>query len=190
LLQAAGFDAKGINTSPVQAALARAAGVARVCQGDFRAILAAHSAHYAATTATDLLKHLTQPKVPQTFDDAAAALLSGGVIMVGVPDAVSPLRAHIRDGDFTHRTSSFARSTRQLTAAAGFDMALVRSCSPVAHRLNSAVRVMVWEAVNGFHRIAWPARQAQLRGHIVTENLTVVASKSAQPVNPADTNPV
>ena len=55
LLQADGFDAEGIDISPEQAALARAAGVARVRQGDFRAILAAHPAPYTAITATDRL---------------------------------------------------------------------------------------------------------------------------------------
>ena len=42
VLQAEGFDAEGIDISPEQAALARAAGVPRVHQRDFRAILAAH----------------------------------------------------------------------------------------------------------------------------------------------------
>jgi SAM-dependent methyltransferase len=105
LLHADGFDAEGIDISPEQAALARAAGVARVRQGDFRAILAAHPAHYAVTTVTDLLEHLTKPEVLQTFDAVAAALAPGGVFVDRVPNAVSPLGGHIRDGDFTHQTS-------------------------------------------------------------------------------------
>jgi hypothetical protein len=56
-----------------QAALARAAGAARVRRGGFRAILAAHPVHYTAITATDLPEHLTKPEVLPTFDDAAAA---------------------------------------------------------------------------------------------------------------------
>ena len=119
LLQVDGFDAEGIDISPEQAALARAAGVARVRQGDLRAILAGHEAHYAAITATDLLEHLTKPEVLQTFDDVAAALAPGGVFVGRVPNAVSPLGGHIRNGDFTHQTSFTARSIRQLAAAAG-----------------------------------------------------------------------
>ena len=124
LMQADGFDAEGIDISPEQAALARAAGVARVRQGDFRAILAEHPTHYAAITATDLLEHLTKPEVLQTFDDVVAALAPGGVFVARVPNAVSPLGGHIRDGDFTHQTSFTARSIRQLAAAAGFDSVL------------------------------------------------------------------
>jgi 2-polyprenyl-3-methyl-5-hydroxy-6-metoxy-1,4-benzoquinol methylase len=186
LLQADGFDAEGIDISPEQAALARAAGVARVRQGDFRAILAAHPAHYAAITATDLLEHLTKPEVLQTFDDVAAALPPGGVFVGRVPNAVSPLGGHIRAGDFTHQTSFTARSIRQLAAAAGFDSALVRSCPPVAHGLASAARVLVWQVVGACYRIALAAETGMLRGHIVTQNLTFAARKGVQPVNPAD----
>ncbi len=189
LLQMDGFDAEGIDISPEQAALARAAGVARVRQGDFRAILAAHPAHYAAITATDLLEHLTKPEVLQTFDDAAAALAPGGVLVGRVPNAVSPLGGHIRDGDFTHQTSFTARSIRQLAAAAGFDTVLAHSCPPVAHGLASSVRVMVWQLVSACHRIALAAETGMLHGHIVTLNLTFAARKSAEPVNPVNRYP-
>ena len=101
-------------------------GLPGVRQGDFRAILAAHPAHYAAITATDLLEHFTKPEILATFDDVAAALMPGGVFVARVPNAVSPLGGHIRNGDFTHQTSFTARSIRQLAAAAGFDVVLTR----------------------------------------------------------------
>ena len=189
LLQADSFDAEGIDISPEQAALARAAGVARVRQGDFRAMLAAHPAHYAAITATDLLEHLTKPEVLQTFDDAAAALAPGGVFVGRVPNAVSPLGGHIHDGDFTHQTSFTARSIHQLAAAAGFDSVLARSSPPVAHGLASAARVVVWQLVSACHRVALAAETGMLRGHIVTLNLTFAARKGAELVSPAERHP-
>jgi 2-polyprenyl-3-methyl-5-hydroxy-6-metoxy-1,4-benzoquinol methylase len=183
LLQADGFEAEGIDISPEQVALARATGVDRVRQGDFRAILAGHRAHYAAITATDLLEHLTKPEVLQTFDDVAAALAPGGVFVGRVPNAVSPLGGHIRNGDFTHQTSFTARSIRQLAAAAGFDTVLARSCPPVAHGLASAARVMVWQVVSAGYRIALAAETGVLSGHIVTQNLTFAALRDAESVN-------
>jgi 2-polyprenyl-3-methyl-5-hydroxy-6-metoxy-1,4-benzoquinol methylase len=179
LLQSDGFDAEGIDISPEQVALARAAGIVRVSHGDFRAILAAHPAHYTAITATDLLEHLTKPEVLQTFDDVAAALAPGGVFVGRVPNAVSPLGGHIRDGDFTHQTSFTARSIRQLAAAAGFDSAHARSSPPVAHGPTSAARVMIWQVVSACYRIALAAETGMLRGHIVTQNLTFAARKGA-----------
>src|ERR1700722_946009 len=186
LLQADGFDAEGIDISPEQAALARAAGVPRVRQGDFRSLLAAQPGRYAAITATDLLEHLTKPEVLRTFDDVAAALAPGGVFVGRVPNAVSPLGGHIRDGDFTHQTSFTARSIRQLAAAAGFDSVLSRSSAPVAHGIVSATRLMVWQVVSACYRIALTAETGMLRGHIVTQNLTFVARKGAVIIKPAE----
>jgi 2-polyprenyl-3-methyl-5-hydroxy-6-metoxy-1,4-benzoquinol methylase len=177
LLQVDGFGAEGIDISPEQAALARAAGIAGVQQGDFRAILAAHPAHYAAITATDLLEHLTKPEVLQTFDNVAEALAPGGVFVGRVPNAVSPLGGHIQAGDFTHQTSFTARSIRQLAAAAGFGSVLTRSSPPIAHGPASAARVVVWQAVSACYQIALAAETGMLRGHIVTQNLTFAARK-------------
>jgi 2-polyprenyl-3-methyl-5-hydroxy-6-metoxy-1,4-benzoquinol methylase len=178
LLQADGFKAEGIDVSPEQTALAQAAGIAHVRQGDFRAILAARPEHYAAITATDVLEHFTKLEVLATFDDVAAALRPGGVFVARVPNAVSPLGGHIRDGDFTHQTSFTARSIRQLAAAAGFDSVLARSSPPVAHGLASAARVMVWQVVSACYRITLAAETGMLRGHIVTQNLTFAARKA------------
>ncbi len=185
LLQVDGYDAEGVDVSPEQTALARAAGITRVRQGDFRAILAAHPEHYAAITATDLLEHFTKPEILATFDDVAAALMPGGVFVARVPNAVSPLGGHIRNGDFTHQTSFTARSIRQLAAAAGFAMVLARPCPPVAHGLASAARAMIWQGVAACYQIALAAETGTLRGHIVTQNLTFAARKSAVTATPS-----
>jgi SAM-dependent methyltransferase len=179
LMQLDGYDAEGIDISPEQVALARATGVDRVRQGDFRAILAAQPAYYAAITATDLLEHFTKPEVLQAFDDVSAALAPGGVFVGRVPNAVSPLGGHIRDGDFTHQTSFTARSIHQLATAAGFVSVQSRSCPPVRHGLASAARVTVWQVVSACYRIALAAETGTLRGHIVTQNLTFMARNGA-----------
>jgi 2-polyprenyl-3-methyl-5-hydroxy-6-metoxy-1,4-benzoquinol methylase len=178
LLQADGYDAEGIDISPEQVTLAAAAGITGVRQGDFRALLGARPARYAAITATDLLEHLTKPEVLATFDDVAAALAPGGVFMARVPNAVSPLGGHIRAGDFTHQTSFTARSIRQIAAAAGFEKVVARSAPPVAHGLVSAARVVVWQVVSACYQIALAAETGVLRGHIVTQNLNFAAIKA------------
>ena len=181
-MQADGFDAESIDISPEQAAYARAAGVARVRQGDFRAILAAHP----AITATDLLDHLTKSEVLQTFDDVAAALAPGDVFVGSVPNAASPPGGHIRDGDLTHQISFTARSIRQLAAAAGYDSALARSSPPAAHGLASAAHVTIWQLVSACYRISLAAETGMLRGHIVTQNLAFVTRKPAVTVQRAE----
>ena len=177
LMQADGFIAEGVDISPEQVALARAAAITGVHQGDFRAVLAAHPAYYAAITATDLLEHLTKSEVLRTFDDAVAALAPGGVFVARVPNAVSPLGGHIRAGDFTHLTSFTERSIRQLATAVGFESVLARPSSPIAHGLVSAVRVVVWQVVSACYRLSLAAETGVLRGHIVTQNLTFAVRK-------------
>jgi len=54
----------------------------------------------------------------------------------------------------------------------------VLPCPPVAHGLVSAARVAVWKPISGLYKFALAAETGALRGHIVTQNLTLVARKA------------
>ena len=177
LMLADSYDAVGIDVSPEQVALARAAGLDQIQQGDYLALLEARAGQLAAVTATDVLEHLTKAEVLDTFDRIANALLPGGVFVARVPNAASPFGGRIRYGDFTHESSHTARSVRQVAAAAGFAVIAVRPCAPAAHGLLSAARVVVWKSVSASCKIALAAETGTFRGHIVTQNLTFAARK-------------
>jgi SAM-dependent methyltransferase len=177
LLLADGYDAEGVDVSPEQVEVAKAAGVDRVHAGDYRAVLDARAGQLGAVTATDVLEHLTKDEILAGFDQAARALVPGGVFVARVPNAVSPFGGHIRYGDFTHESWFTAASVRQLAAAAGFRSVAVVSCPPVAHGLRSAARTVVWKLVSGLCKTALAAETGALRGHIVTQNLTFAARK-------------
>jgi 2-polyprenyl-3-methyl-5-hydroxy-6-metoxy-1,4-benzoquinol methylase len=178
LLLADGYDAEGIDVSPEQVTLARAAGLeGRVREGDYRDALAERAGQLAAVTATDVLEHMTKPEVLETFDRVATALAAGGVLIARVPNAASPFAGAIRYGDFTHESSYTARSIRQLAAAAGFGSVTVLPCPPIAHGVTSSGRLVVWKAMSGLCKIALAAETGVLRGHIVTQNLTFIARK-------------
>ena len=177
LMLADGYDAAGIDLSPEQVALARAAGLDQVQHGDYRALLEARAGQLAGVTATDVLEHLTKAEVLDTFDRVANALVTGGVLVARVPNAASPFGGRIRYGDFTHESSHTARSIRQVAATAGFAAVTVRPCPPVAHGLLSAARALVWKSVSASCKIALAAETGTFRDHIVTQNLTFVAQK-------------
>ncbi len=179
-----GYQANGIDVSPEQVALARAAGLHQVRLGDYRPLLAAQPSHLAVITATDLLEHLTKEEVLGTFDLAAAALRPGGCFVARVPNAVSPLGGHIRHGDFTHESWFTARSVRQIAAATGFGPVTVIGCPPAVHGLASAFRMALWKPVSGLVKLALAAETGVLRGHIVTQNLTFAASIPASSEQP------
>ena len=178
LLLADGYDASGIDVSPEQVALARGAGLDRIQHGDYRDVLDTRVGRLAGVTATDVLEHLTKAEVLDTFDRVAHALMPGGVFVARVPNAASPFAGRIRYGDFTHESSHTARSVRQVAAAAGFAAVTVRPCPPVAHGVRSAARVLIWRSVSALCKVALAAETGEVRGHIVTQNLTFAAAKS------------
>jgi 2-polyprenyl-3-methyl-5-hydroxy-6-metoxy-1,4-benzoquinol methylase len=158
LLAADGYDAEGIDVSPVP--------------------VAERKSQLAAVTAIDLLEHLPKDEVLDTLDHVARALAPGGVFIARVPNAASPLGGYVRYGDFTQESSYTARSVRQITAAAGFWSVTVRPCPPAANGFMSAARVAAWKPVSGLCKIALAAETGVLRGHVVTQNLTFVARKA------------
>jgi 2-polyprenyl-3-methyl-5-hydroxy-6-metoxy-1,4-benzoquinol methylase len=178
LLLADGYDARGVDVSPEQVAIAHAVGLDCVQHADYRDVLMECQSQFAAVTATDVLEHLTKDEVLDTLDRVVAALAPGGVFVARVPNAVSPLGGHIRYGDFTHESSYTARSVRQLAAVAGFCSVRVQPCPPVAHGLMSAARVTAWKLVSALYKIALAAETGVLRGHVVTQNLAFVARKA------------
>ena len=180
-----GYQAEGIDVSPEQVALAHAAGLPQVRQGDYADLLRARPGTLAAVTATDLLEHLTKPEVLATLDMVAAALMPGGRLIARVPNAVSPLSGHIRHGDFTHESWYTARSVRQIAATAGLGPVVVIGCPPPVHGLASAIRVAAWKPVSGLLKFALAAETGILRGHIVTQNLTFAAAKPQVADRPA-----
>jgi 2-polyprenyl-3-methyl-5-hydroxy-6-metoxy-1,4-benzoquinol methylase len=179
VLLAEGYDAQGADLSPEQVKLAHASGLVQIQHCDYRTVLAERPAHFAAVTATDVLEHLTKDEVLDTFDRVAQALTAQGVFIARVPNAVSPLGGHIRYADFTHESSYTGRSVRQLAAAVGFCSVEVHPCPPLAHGPVSAVRVVAWKPISGLLKFALAAETGQLRGHVVTQNLTFVARKAA-----------
>jgi 2-polyprenyl-3-methyl-5-hydroxy-6-metoxy-1,4-benzoquinol methylase len=179
MLLADGYDAQGVDISPEQVAIARASGLDRVHQGDYRQVLTGRRGQFSAVTATDLLEHLTKGEVLDTFDSVIQSLAPGGVFIARVPNAVSPLGGHIRYGDFTHESSYTAGSIRQLAAAAGFCSVTARPCPPLVHGLMSAARVAAWKPLSALCKLALAAETGVLRGHIVTQNLSFVARKAA-----------
>lgn len=185
LLLADGFDARGVDVSPEQVGLARAAGLDRVELGDFHAYTRACPGGWDAVVATDLLEHLTRDELVAAFDDVHRALRPGGVFVARVPNAVSPLGGYTMFGDITHETWFTRRSVAQLAAVAGFATVDVFACPPPVHGMASTVRALVWKPISGLFKLALAAETGVLRGHIVTQNLTFVARKGPPGARPA-----
>lgn len=177
LLLADRYGAHGIDVSPEQVVIAHAAGLDRVSQGDYRDMLAGRRGESAAVTALDLPEHLTKDEVLDTFDRVTMALIPGGRFAARMPNAVSRWAA--MSGTGLHARVFIHRQERQAACDSG---GLQRRCRSVLPS-----------------RSAWPderspcgglgtgqryvqdragRRNGTIRGHVVTRNLTFVASKA------------
>lgn len=169
----AGFgNARGIDISPEQIALAHDAGVANVVLGDFREILEPSSTD--VVVATDFLEHLTKDEVVEAVDRIAVALRGGGRLIVRVPNAVSPFGGNYRHGDLTHETSFTPRSLEQLAAVGGFASVRFYGCAPIPHGVVSLVRAGLWTVFSAVLKLMLAAETGRLRGHLVTQNIVAV----------------
>jgi 2-polyprenyl-3-methyl-5-hydroxy-6-metoxy-1,4-benzoquinol methylase len=181
LLRGDGFDARGVDISPEQVELARAAGNGNVDRGDFYELLRDSPGSWSAVVATDVLEHLTKEEVLRAFDHVHHALAPGGVFVARVPNAVSPTGGHVMFGDFTHETWFTSRSVAQFAAVAGFASVHAFECPPYVHGVASVARALVWKLVNSLVKLSLAAETGRLRGHITTQNLTFVARRGLPP---------
>jgi 2-polyprenyl-3-methyl-5-hydroxy-6-metoxy-1,4-benzoquinol methylase len=172
-----GFDAGGVDISPEQVQIARAAGCDRVEQADFYDHLDASSGEWDAVIATDVLEHLDTDEIVRAFDHVHRALAPGGLFIARVPNAVSPTSGHIMYGDITHRTWLTRRSVAQVAAVTGFASVRVFPCPPIAHGVVSAARALLWKPFSGLLKLALAAETGELRGHVTTQNLMFVAAR-------------
>jgi hypothetical protein len=109
---------KRVGTSPEQMALADAAALCAVSQGDFGPARAVRTGQLGADTATDVLEHLGRDEIRATFGDVARILLPGAALVGRAPKGEIRAEEHIRCGNFTHAAWLTAASIRQPAAAA------------------------------------------------------------------------
>jgi len=171
-------NAAGVDISPEQVAAAHAAGNASVEVGDLLEVLERRIGDCEVVLALDLVEHLTKKEVFRTFDRVFGALSPGGLFIARVPNAVSPFGGNYRYGDFTHETSFTARSLTQLSGATGFQEVCIVASRPVVHGVKSGLRSLVWRGFEGMYKLSLASETGQLKGHIVSQNIVMVARKA------------
>lgn len=167
---------RGIDISPEQVQLAHAAGITQVELGDYRTELGDQSLD--VVIATDFFEHLTKVEVLEALDRVHDALRPGGILVVRVPNSVSPFSGNYRYGDITHETSFTARSLRQIGAAARFESVESFASPPRVHGAKSFARSLIWKMASGGMKLILAAETGLLRGHLVTQNIVAVMRKA------------
>jgi cyclopropane fatty-acyl-phospholipid synthase-like methyltransferase len=179
LRQSGDRDVAGIDLSHEQVELARSRGLSGVEQADLVEYLGRHPASFDAIVAVDVLEHFDKPQVLPVLDMICSGLRPGGRLVARVPNTEGPFGARTRYADFTHGTAFTQRSIRQVLAATGFGVVSVYPTDPVAHGLPSLFRLGLWKLLAGLGRLYLGVETGVVRGHVLTQNLVVVAEKIA-----------
>lgn len=167
----------GVDISEEQVALAQSLGRQSVIRADVFEYLATNNGCFNAVTATDVLEHFDRDEVMALLDAVFRALLPRGLLIAQVPNATSPFFGNYAFGDFTHRSVFTASSARQVCLATGFEHVDIYPVGPVVHGLASRLRKMVWDSYSAAFKLALASETGRLRGHLVTQNIVIVARK-------------
>lgn len=178
MMHAAGYrNARGIDVSEEQVALAHEHGVEGVEVADLREHLDSAQDTYDVIIALDVLEHFEPEEVLALLDLIAGALKPGGLLLVRTPNAASPFFGRYRYGDLTHGLAFTVRSLRQAMASTGFGCVEFSAVDPVPHGLTSTARFILWQLIAGLFKLCLAVETGQLRGHIVTQNIVVAARR-------------
>ena len=165
----------GVDLSEEQVERAHALGTESVAHGDLFERLAAQEEPLDTALCIDVLEHLEKPEVLHALQAIRAALAPGGRVVARVPNAQSPFAGRFRYGDFTHETGFTQLSARQVMLATGYSWVRTYPAEPVVHGIKSAIRLGLWKLIALMFKFALAVETGTVRGHIVTQNLIVVA---------------
>ncbi len=171
------LDVRGIDLCASQVAAARALGIEGITREDAWEHLSPRIPVYGAVVARDLVEHFTREEVIDLFSLIETSLLPGGVLLIQTVNLESPFSLRYRWGDLTHETGFTSYSLEAALLLAGFREAASFPAPPVpSYSLKSAVRSVLWKAIEGLWRFALMVESGEGRG-IFTANLVTVARK-------------
>ena len=139
-------EVTGVDISPEQVAMARAAGY-RVIQQDVLRFLDGQRESVDCVIAFDVIEHLNKDEAFAFLDGCFSALKEGGSIIIQTPNADSPWGLMYRYGDITHEIAFGPDALAHVMRVTGFEHFEARECAPFVHGLKSAVRFVLWRMI-------------------------------------------
>lgn len=168
--------AQGVDLSAEQIEEGERLGIQDLVEQDLRDFLKDKKKFFDVVFLRDVLGHFEKKEIPEVLDLAYRSLQEGGLIVVKVPNAESPLSGRLRYGDFTHDVNFTGTSLRQLLLIAGFREISVYSLRPVIHGFLSFARYILWLGIESVIRFCRLVEAGSGQG-IFTQNIVAVAKK-------------
>lgn len=183
-LQELGYThVKGIDISEDQVNYAvNHLGLTNVEVGDAVALLEGAEGTFDAILLLDVLEHLELAYSVQLIESVRRALKPGGVFILQVPNAMSPLSPH-RHWDVTHLRAYTTHSMEQSLRLGGFTSMRHFELPPHVHGLASLIRRALWfAAVKPAIALYMLVANGSLMGSIFTTNLLTIAYQNERPI--------
>lgn len=172
----------GVDASKEQVAAAHRLGLSEVQCRDVREFLrAAEKESFDVVFLMDILEHLEPEETLELLDSVHGVAKVDGTMVIHVPNGEGIFGMRVRYGDFTHRCAFTSQSIRQVLSACGFRTIACLEDKPVVHGVKSLVRRILWSTLTAPLRVLLTAETGVTR-HILSQNMLVIARKSARPV--------
>jgi cyclopropane fatty-acyl-phospholipid synthase-like methyltransferase len=169
----------GVDGSAEQVAVAHAAGIDSVRQGDVFDFLHGARESFDAITAVDILEHFRKDEVLDFLVAVRLALRPGGRIIVQTTNGGSPFFGNYRYADFTHELAFTAQSINQVMMVTGYARTTVYPVRPGVHGIRSLVRRGLWGGVETVMVACLVIETGIRKGHVVSQNLIAVGERDA-----------
>jgi SAM-dependent methyltransferase len=176
-LRSAGYqNVMGVDLSPQAIALSKEKGV-NVEEGDAAGYLTRSSQTLDCCIAVDIFEHMFKDELLVTLDLIHRRLADGGVLILRVPNAMTPWMGHYRYGDLTHEMIFNWRSICSVLLLCGFKDVTVSEVALRVHGLKSAVRYVLWKAIWCGCALWNLIETGSICGGVYTRNLIATAYK-------------
>ena len=169
---------QGVDISREQVALAKAAGLSQVTNGDIFDTLSVNGdQNLDVVLLLDVLEHFERGDTVQILAEAYRVLRSGGRLILHLPNAEGIFGSKIRYADYTHEMAYTDSSISQLLRYSGFISINCYEDQPIIHGFTSLIRRCLWVALTIPFRLLHAAETGTFEIKL-SQNILVVGQKA------------
>jgi SAM-dependent methyltransferase len=138
----------GIELSPGRVETAREVGLLNVEHGDIFTYLKDNKNPIDVILMINIIEHFPKGVILQALRLAYNALKNGGLIVMQVPNAMSPFFGRTFYSDFTHEVAFTPVSIKHILEESGFREVDCYSLEPRINGIRSALKYFFWKTIN------------------------------------------
>lgn len=178
LLQEKGFtNLHGVDISFEQVQLARQKFPQVICTDAIEYLLQ-HPNEFLLITAFDILEHFNKEESIRFLDAISSALVSGGRLILQVPNGDSPFAGGTIYGDLTHEVTYTTISLKHILLTCGFSNVQFQEHGPQPTSFKGVIRYIIWGMLRQILRLIHLVETGGISTGIYTRVMQATAVKA------------